>query len=127
MGAAIALALAMILAAGCGTGRSAFPTGKWTATNAAGSVAIMEYRPDGTWVISGDGSPIAAGKYSTDGTTITFLSDSYCQANQGAQGTYRWTHEEDKLTLKKQTDPCTDRIGVLDGTAWTPVKWGPTT
>jgi hypothetical protein len=38
------------------------------------------------------------------------------------QGTYTWTLDNDQLTLKKQTDECGARSGVMTDQAWTPVK-----
>jgi hypothetical protein len=120
LGVALVLAMAVVLVAGCGAGSSSFPTGKWTATNSAGEVAVMEYRSDGTWAFTGAGTPISSGTYSADASTIKFVTDSYCKAAGNEQATYTWTHANDQLTLEKQTDLCADRVGVLDGMAWKP-------
>ncbi len=112
----------VILLAGCGAGSVAFPAGKWTATNASGDTAVMEYKSDGTWSLTAAGSTdaVSAGSYATDGATFTFKTDTYCKAQNAEQGTYSWTHADDQLTLKKQSDSCADRVGVMDGTVWKP-------
>jgi len=115
LGVAAALAVGVSLLAGCSGGSAAFPTGKWTAT-----VWVMDYRSDGTFLLTDAGTKIDTGTYSTDATTITFKTDEYCTAVNAEQATYAWQHANDQLTLTKQTDSCTDRIGVLDGTAWKP-------
>jgi hypothetical protein len=122
LGLAVALVLAVGLAAGCGGGGKGFPTGKWTATNEAGDVAVMDYRSDGTWVLTANGDPLDTGDFSTDGNTITFETDAICKAVGAEQGTYTWTDENNQLTFKKQTDLCTDRVEVLEPRAWAPVK-----
>jgi len=121
-GVAVALVLGAILVAGCGGGGEAFPTGQWTAANDELGEAGIDYRSDGTWVFSADGAPISTGRYSTDGNTISFETDPTCKLVGAEQGTYTWTDENNELTLKKQTDLCESRVGVLDGVVWVQVK-----
>jgi hypothetical protein len=100
-----------------------FPTGKWTATNDAGEVAVMEYASDGTWSLTLARWPITSGIYSTDGDTLRFVTDTWCKEQGSPQhGTYTWTIDNDQLTLKKQTDECGARTGVGIDRAWKPVK-----
>jgi hypothetical protein len=116
----IAIAVATSLLAACSGGAAAFPTGKWTATNEAGSVGVMDFRADGTWTLTGDGTVVSSGTYATDQTTLTFKTDEYCKTVDAEQGTYTWTHANDQLTLDKQADACTDRVRDLDGRIWKP-------
>lgn len=116
----VAVAIAMSLLAACAGSAAAFPTGKWTATNEAGSVGVMEFRSDGTWTLTGDGTVISSGTYATDQTTLTFTTDEYCRTVNAEQGTYAWAHANDQLTLTKQNDACTDRVRDLDGRIWKP-------
>jgi hypothetical protein len=99
-----------------------FPTGKWTATNDAGEVAVMEYGSDEEWSLTAAGSVITSGTYSTGGDTLEFLTDTLCKEQGAEQGTYTWTLDNDQLTFKKQTDECGARSGVMTDQAWTPVK-----
>ena len=123
LGVVAALALGLTVLAGCGSGASTFPTGKWTATDeSSGDVALMDFRSDGTWALTANGQEVTAGTYATESGTFTFKTDTYCKGVGAEQGTYSWTHASEQLTLKKQDDSCTDRIGLVDGTAWKPAQ-----
>jgi len=126
---AASLAMAVVLAVGCGGGSSpsqsgtAFPTGKWTRVNDAGVTLVMEFRTDGTWAFDRGGEGTSTGTYSTDDGTLTFKTDTLCQEQNAEQGTYTWTYANGQLTFKKQDDKCAvGRVTTFDGPTWTPAK-----
>jgi hypothetical protein len=128
-GMAVALALGVILVAGCGGGASpsptgsAFPTGTWTASLPNSGTGVVEFRSDGTWSYTLAGEQTSTGTYSTDKDTFTWLTDSFCQEQNAEQGTYTWTYANGQLTFKKQNDECrVGRVTTFDGRAWTQAK-----
>lgn len=80
-----------------------FPTGKYTRTG-----SVVEYREDGTYTYWNDDEVVAEGTYTVQGDEIQF-TDDYCTEDYANPGTYKWQHEDGKLSLELIEDRCEGR------------------
>jgi hypothetical protein len=93
----------------CACSSDKFPTGKYTS-----GTASVEYRDDGTYTLMNGDEVIAEGTYSIQEDEIQ-LTDSYCAERDANPGSYKWQHEDGKLSLELIKDPCEGRVEATSG------------
>ena len=94
-------------------------SGIWSAYDANYIPWAIQFNEDGTyctartWLRLGS-SPIDEGCFQLEGTSLTLISNKDCQSScKGLEGRYEVEFtKDDKLLLKEQEDPCSERKAV---------------
>jgi hypothetical protein len=88
--------------------------GIWEGEVAPGDSVTLSF--DGNSYTISRGGNSGSGRISVEGDIIRFYGSNLCDG----EGTYRWTIEEDSLTLEitEAGDPCGGRRGVFDGVTY---------
>jgi len=114
------VALALSLVVGACAGGEAAPTmisqGTYFANSGAGNEQLKF--SSNTYLIVIDGASYAQGSYISTDAQITLTTSSSSQECTGTVGpaVYSWTFKNNLLTLKKDSDACAWRVGVLQQT-----------
>lgn len=89
----------------CACSSKAFPTGKYTSQG-----YTSEYRDDGTFTVWFFDDVVTEGTYSVMDDELT-ITDSYCNEKYAGSATYKWHHEDGKLTWELIGDDlCEERF-----------------
>ncbi len=103
-----------------------FPTGRWINSSEDGTPAYFDFEKNGTWKFTGVYTTgpelITSGTYKVSGEAFTYVTDTYCKAAGGQQGTYTWVLAGGALMFQVKNDPCTDRLGVMTSGMWVPAQ-----
>ena len=93
----VVAALGMLGACSDDKDETQFPTGKMVPVSATSTEqGYFDYKSDGTYVgVDGSGETFTEGTYTTDGDEITFVNDSYCEANAPGSNPVTYTFEWD--------------------------------
>jgi hypothetical protein len=114
----VVAALGMLGACSDDQDETQFPTGKMVPVSATSTEGgYIEYKSDGTYVgIDQTGDTFTEGTYTIDGDEITFVNDSYCEANAPGSNPATYTFEWDGEVLNfgdNPDDTCAERVSTF--------------
>ena len=102
-----------LAAALCACSSNEFPTGSYRTGE-----FVAEYRDDGTFTLYENGEVSTEGTYSVEGDEITWIQDSFCDAENAGSATYKWSADDQGLKFELiGEDQCEARHTTLS------VKW----
>lgn len=97
----------------CACSNDEFPTGSYRHDE-----FVAEYRDDGTFTLYENGEISTEGTYSNEGDEVTWIQDSFCDAENAGSATYQWSADEHGLRFELiGEDQCEARRDTLS------VKW----
>jgi len=112
----LALALVVVACAGGEPAPTMIPQGTYLANSGAGNEQLKFSK--NTYLIVLDGASYVQGSYISTDRQITLTTSSISQKCIGDVGpaVYSWAFKSNLLTLKKDSDACAFRTGVLQQT-----------
>ena len=97
----------------CACSNDGFPTGTYTHNQ-----YVTEYRDDGTHTLWENDEVVTEGTFSVEGDEVTWIQDSFCDAENEGSATYKWSADDQGLKFELiGEDLCKGRRDTLS------VKW----
>jgi hypothetical protein len=97
----------------CACSNDGFPTGRYKH-----NPFITEYRDDGTFTMWNNDEISTEGTYSVKGDEVTWIQDTFCDAENAGSATYKWLADDEGLKFELiGEDLCQGRRDSLS------VKW----
>ena len=97
----------------CACSSNKFPTGKYR-----NGSSVTEYRDDGTFTMWDNDEIATEGTYSVKGDEVTWIQDTFCDAENAGSATYKWIADDQGLKFELiGEDLCQGRRDSLS------VKW----
>ena len=72
-----------------------FPTGTYSHNQ-----YVSEYRDDGTFTMWENDEIVTEGTYSVEGDELTWIQDSFCDAENAGSATYKWSADENGVSFE---------------------------